>query len=73
MTILYSILNHREVSMKISKYITHPQCFFPDQIDYEIKRLESLPQLSQTDQQYLDKLYHKKSVNDLWSKLRKIK
>ena len=56
--------------MKISQYITYPQCFFPDQIDHEIKRLESLPQLSQADQQYLDKLYHKKSVNALWEKIR---
>lgn len=59
--------------MKISKYITHPQCFFPDQIDYEIKRLKALPKLSAKDQQYLDKLYHKKSVNNLWDKLIKAK
>jgi hypothetical protein len=59
--------------MKISKYITHPSCFFPDQIDYEIKRLESLPQLSSKDQQYLDLLYHKKSVDRMWSRVRKVK
>jgi hypothetical protein len=59
--------------MKISKYITHPQCFFPDQIDYEIKRLEALPKLNAKDQKYLDKLYHKKCVNNMWSKIRKVK
>ena len=59
--------------MKISKYITHPSCFFPDQIDYEIKRLESLPQLSSKDQQYLDLLYNKKFVNNMWSRVRKVK
>jgi len=56
--------------MKISKYIAHPQCFFPDQVDHEIKRLESLPQLTQADQQYLDKLYHKKSAEALLEKIR---
>jgi hypothetical protein len=59
--------------MKISKYITHPQCFFPDQIDYEIKRLEALPKLNAQDQKYLDKLYNKKFVNNMWSRVRKVK
>jgi hypothetical protein len=59
--------------MKISKYITHPQCFFPDQIDYEIKRLKALPKLNRQDQKYLDKLYHKKFVNNMWSRVRKVK
>ena len=56
--------------MKISRYITHPQCFFPDQVDHEIKRLESLPQLTQADQQYLDKLYNKKLAEALLEKIR---
>jgi hypothetical protein len=59
--------------MKISKYITHPQCFFPDQIDYEIKRLEALSKLNARDQKYLDKLYNKKFVNNMWSQIRKVK
>jgi len=56
--------------MKISRYITHPQCFFPDQIDYEIKRLESLPKLTARDQQYLDILISKQSAEALWNKIR---
>jgi hypothetical protein len=56
--------------MKISKYITHPQCFFPDQIDYEIKRLEALPKLTARDQQYLDILVSKQSAEALWNKIR---
>jgi hypothetical protein len=56
--------------MKISKYITHPQCFFPDQIDHEIKRLEALPTLTARDQQYLDILVSKQSAEALWNKIR---
>ena len=56
--------------MKISKYITYPQCFFPDQIDLEIKRLEALPKLTARDQQYLDILVSKQSAEALWNKIR---